>query len=715
MTDILYKQSPALWSVDVLASHGHQVVTDLARDAAASSSTMRYLLGRCMLAMERLGTHKEMGLSSPVHFATQHLKMSENLAKTALRVSRQLEELPLLALAVLHAEIEWSQIREVASVATPETEEMWRKLCIELNCKQIQILVAATPKGGVPGEIASKLPRKTSEYRCRFQPEVVVLIERGLQKMSRKLDKPIMFREAVERFFTEFLADKPYDEAAEKMLEEARKDFLAGRIQQEPLVMKAREVAREFGLLEESEEGGSDENRQFTQPEEPAGFLSLAESGERAGFTEQAGVEELAGFTEQADATKQAYVEEQAGAGEQPVFAKHVGVEGLDGFTEQDDATKQAYAEEQVGAEEQSVFTQQVGFEESIAFSEQADVKEQAGATKQDGVEEFRGPTEQAYAEEEVGSGEQAVVEELSASTKQVDTKEQAESANQVGSRDKPVSMSRQIATPSAECPSPPDLTPSVECPSMLPLSLDSLSQEESLKASALQALGDLQQAIGGSFSWEAWENGEQSPTKLSHVGTPSPHSTTSTQSVDRDPPHPRQEDSHDHPKRPTSKVTRLNTPFQGQHSQGQFQPQAAALLNELMAHLKFNPNSRFPTKAQRKALLRRDSYCCRTPGCTNHLFLEIHHIKRYSQGGKTLPELLVTLCPRCHKNTEEGKLFIRLAETGQLIFTDQHGYNLEDVRRRERAIWLDYWLGWKGKETDSHWARAVGFSESVA
>ena len=626
MTDILYRQSPALWPVDVLASHGHQVVTDLARDAAASSSTMRYLLGRCMLAMERLGTHKEMGLSSPVHFATQHLKMSENLAKTALRVSRQLEELPLLALAVLHAEIEWSQIREVVSVATPETEEMWRKLCIELNCKQIQILVAATSKGGVPGEIASKLPRKTSEYRCRFQPEVVVLIERGLQKMSRKLDKPIMFREAVERFFTEFLADKPYDEAAEKMLEEARKDFLAGRIQQEPLVMKAREVAREFGLLEEMEEGGSGENRQFTQSEEPAGLLSLVES------------EELVGFTERVDTNKQA------------------------------------------------------------AATEQLDAEEQAAVTQQTGVEELSGSTEQA------------------------DAKKHVESTNQFGTRDKPGAISRQVAPPSPEYPIPPDPTPSVECPSVLPLSLDSLSQEGSLKASALQALGDLQQAIGGSFSWDAWENHEQPPTELSHVGTPSPHSTTSTQSVDRDTSHPRQEDSCERPKRPTSKVTRLNTPFQGQPNQsqfqpnqGQFQPQAPALLNELMAHLRFNPNSRFPTKAQRKALLRRDRYCCRTPGCTNHLFLEIHHIKRYSQGGKTLPKLLVTLCPRCHKNTEEGKLFIRLAETGQLIFTDQHGYNLEEVRRRERAIWLDYWLGWKGKETDSHWARAVGFSESVA
>ena len=133
------------------------------------------------------------------------------------------------------------------------------------------------------------------------------------------------------------------------------------------------------------------------------------------------------------------------------------------------------------------------------------------------------------------------------------------------------------------------------------------------------------------------------------------------------------------------------------------------------MAHLRFNPNSRFPTKAQRKALLRRDRYCCRTPGCTNHLFLEIHHIKRYSQGGKTLPKFLVTLCSRCHKNTEEGKLCIRSIENGQLTFTDQHGNDLEQVKRQERALWLDFWLGWKGKETDSHWARAMGFSESAA
>ena len=92
--------------------------------------------------------------------------------------------------------------------------------------------------------------------------------------------------------------------------------------------------------------------------------------------------------------------------------------------------------------------------------------------------------------------------------------------------------------------------------------------------------------------------------------------------------------------KQPFSNVTPLRTPLHSRPDQVRFELQAPSLLNELLAHLKFKPDSRFPTKAQRKALLRRDRYCCRTPGCTNHLFLEIHHIKRYSQGGKTLPQL---------------------------------------------------------------------------
>jgi HNH endonuclease len=538
MSDTIFKISPALWSVDVLVSHGHRVVTDVARDAAASSSTMRYLLGRCLLALERLGTYKEMGLSSCVHFATQHLKMNKRAVQTILRVSRKLEELPMLGQAVLRGEIEWSQIREVVSVATVDTEEMWRDLCHKFNCKQIQDLVTSTPAGGVPGEVASKLPRKTSEYRCRFQPEVMVLIERGLQMMSQKVGKPIMFREAVERFFTEFLADKPYDEAEEKMLEVARKDFLAGKIQQEPLVQKAREVARVVGVLQDMEEAKSETASEHQTPEEKA-LRALDHLQQAVGG-------ELPWDLEDGDQPPQMGTSN-------PDQSSHVGTSNPD--------------------------------QPSHVGTSDPDQPSHAGFSNSD---------------------------------------QQSHPGNL-----------RQGLRP---CPEP-------------------------------------------------------SKCNNSHTNGPTPEAQTG---------------------RPAPKVTPLRSPFSNQPNQSRFEPQSPTLLKELMARLRFNPDARFPTKAQRKALLRRDRYCCRTPGCTNHLFLEIHHVIRYSQGGKTLPRFLVTLCSRCHKNTEEGKLLIQLTESGELVFTDRYGNDLEEVQRQERAIWLDYWLGWQGKETDSHWARAMGFSKAA-
>ena len=614
MSDVFYNQSPTLWSVETLVSHGHQVVTDLARDAATSTTTMRYLLGRCMLAMDRLGTYKEMGLSSSVHFATQHLKMNERLAKLILSVAQQLQELPLLSQAVLHGEIEWSQIREVVTVATPDTEEMWKELCLKNNCTQIQSLVSATPKGGIPGEIASKLPRKTSEYRCRFQPEVVVLIERCLQKMSRKLKKPVLFREAVERFVTEFLADKPYDEAAEKMLEEARKDFLAGRILQEPLIQNAREVAREVGLLEgvedDAQESADEPGSEMTSG--PVNLLDDVQASERVE------VGALSGTARSSQATGLHASE----------VSRH---------PESDEALQDCVS---------------VGDQASQALE---DLQQAVGGDLPWEMLDESSPVESDFTH--VGNSSAGFGNEL----------------NTAGSAG--VTVESSVINPESQ---------------------------------ALETLGRWGTSVG---------SGVASEDQFTHVGKNNAESITPPDSSRCCKSH--NSGRHDHPeapaKRPTSKVTPLRTPFSNQQTRTGFEQNAPTLLKNLMSQLKFNADARFPSKAQRRALLRRDRYCCRTPGCANHLFLEIHHIVRYCEGGKTLPRFLLTLCSRCHKHTEEGKLNIRLTETGELVFTDQYGKNLEEVRRLERALWLDYWLGWKGKETDSHWARAVGFSESAA
>lgn len=60
---------------------------------------------------------------------------------------------------------------------------------------------------------------------------------------------------------------------------------------------------------------------------------------------------------------------------------------------------------------------------------------------------------------------------------------------------------------------------------------------------------------------------------------------------------------------------------------------------------LSFNPDARGLTPAQTECLKIRDCYCCRTPDCPNHIWLQAHHIRYYSADGPTVPHNLVFLC----------------------------------------------------------------------
>jgi hypothetical protein len=59
---------------------------------------------------------------------------------------------------------------------------------------------------------------------------------------------------------------------------------------------------------------------------------------------------------------------------------------------------------------------------------------------------------------------------------------------------------------------------------------------------------------------------------------------------------------------------------------------------------------------AVRQAVLARDGYRCRAPGCGRARFLEVHHLKPKAQGGKNDPGNLVTLCSACHRLLHERR-----------------------------------------------------------
>ncbi len=121
---------------------------------------------------------------------------------------------------------------------------------------------------------------------------------------------------------------------------------------------------------------------------------------------------------------------------------------------------------------------------------------------------------------------------------------------------------------------------------------------------------------------------------------------------------------------------------------------------------VRFTINARSTTKAQSREILRRDCWCCSTPGCPNRIWLHIHHLESYSKGGKTEPENLIGLCSACHKNTHDGLLKIERQSDGRLLFFDQFGNRLDRQVDLHIAEWLDYEIGWTGGETNSYKAR---------
>ena len=64
-----------------------------------------------------------------------------------------------------------------------------------------------------------------------------------------------------------------------------------------------------------------------------------------------------------------------------------------------------------------------------------------------------------------------------------------------------------------------------------------------------------------------------------------------------------------------------------------------------------------------RNQILERDDWTCSNPYCDGHIYLEIlwleiHHTKKRSQGGRNDPGNLMTICKPCHDKIHvEGKL----------------------------------------------------------
>ena len=68
---------------------------------------------------------------------------------------------------------------------------------------------------------------------------------------------------------------------------------------------------------------------------------------------------------------------------------------------------------------------------------------------------------------------------------------------------------------------------------------------------------------------------------------------------------------------------------------------------------------------ATRRAVLLRDLLQCRVPGCTNCIWIDLHHVRPRHWGGGHEPENLLTLCSVHHDLVHEGLLAVRRIRDG--------------------------------------------------
>ncbi len=84
-----------------------------------------------------------------------------------------------------------------------------------------------------------------------------------------------------------------------------------------------------------------------------------------------------------------------------------------------------------------------------------------------------------------------------------------------------------------------------------------------------------------------------------------------------------------------------------------------------------------------RRAVLARDDYRCVFPGCTCHLFLDLHHLRPFAQGGDHSEANLVTVCTAHHAAAHEGHVGL-FTDQGQLMAVHQGGV-VEPARHRRQ------------------------------
>jgi holliday junction DNA helicase RuvB len=140
-------------------------------------------LGFYLLELEK--TKQFRPFKNAAEWARKHLPGLRRPDKLIL-LARGLEKLPEIESAFHQGEVPWTKIREIARIATPQTEGVWLKAARELSSRDLEEEVRQKKRGDRPGG-GLKARRTFVEAKFRFTPEEWAFWGKAFRKIKGEI------------------------------------------------------------------------------------------------------------------------------------------------------------------------------------------------------------------------------------------------------------------------------------------------------------------------------------------------------------------------------------------------------------------------------------------------------------------------------------------------------------------------------------------------
>jgi hypothetical protein len=159
----------------------HEELTLLAR----RRSELDGLEGPALLRALRAGVHRHLGLGSFGEYVERLFGSRRRTLEDKLRTAEALEQLPELTRTLREGTVSWSAVRELARVATPETEREWLDAAKGRTVHEVERLVSARKRCARPTNEADVSERRHA-LRFEVSAETFAIFREAMRALRQK-------------------------------------------------------------------------------------------------------------------------------------------------------------------------------------------------------------------------------------------------------------------------------------------------------------------------------------------------------------------------------------------------------------------------------------------------------------------------------------------------------------------------------------------------